>query len=914
VNVVRIVVGTMLAVVGIAALLVVLALALVVTTPVGVELALRAAAPLVPGRLEIRAAGGSLATALVLRDVRYTSDAATAAVESVTIDLGWAGLADGRFVLDRVAVADGELALAGGADSSADAGPPRLPQIPDGVAVRSIEIADIRITGAGEPIDVRALDGRLDGPRLTLDRLALERGGVSADAAGEAVIDRAGVGGRVEGEVVLAGAAQEDAHLSVLGTFELDADAEPWFAAFEWSRLAWQGPPLGEASSPSGRVVAVLGASPPRFELAAVVDAARLPGGRAELDAAATLAGDALALERLDAAVLGGMLHSRGGVDLGARSGYASIDFADLEPSLLDARLAGVLGGRVDVAAASEPALRVSVVGDVAGRLGERPLEGSVQGSYANGGLHIARAEVTLDDGRLSLAGALTREAADLSLVVQVPELGYWYPPASGTVIAAGTVTGDPSNPQVDFELEAERLALADSAVPPIAALEIGIDGVRDAHRVRVAARGDFGSVRVATEQGVEDRRVDGRLTDVLLALERVGTWRLASSAAFRVAPEEAALERACLAGPDGGELCVDATGRAASVVARALPNALASPWLPNGVALDGYTDASLAVDWSGPIDATLELRQRSMIVSARADDDREPGAEAAESEDDDAAAPLDVAAELRDVAVVAALTGGRLEADLGATLAATGDPIRGELALSPLAGDGRIDGRLTARLTDLALVDALVDGVERLEGELDVELAVAGTLDAPELRGTAAVRSLAAALPPLGIEIGEGRLSARAAGLNELVFDGTLCSGGCVRLDGRLAAPNDRPWRLDARVQGERFVLADLPDVRAVVSPALVVAVEPEAVRISGDLGIPEGRLEVDDVPRSAVRPAPETVVHGRAPPEREQALPLPLAVRVSARLGDVRFSGLGIEAELDGLLDVERGSDGAV
>src|SRR5690606_8310159 len=230
---------------------------------------------------------------------------------------------------------------------------------------------------------------------------------------------------------------------------------------------------------------------------------ARLPGGRAELDAAATLAGDALALERLDAAVLGGMLHSRGGVDLGARSGYASIDFADLapslldarlagrlggrvavaapgqhaaaplagdalalgrpaaavlggmrhsrggvdlgarsgyasidfaglEPSLLDARLAGVLGGRVDVAAASEPALRVSVVGDVAGRLGERPLEGSVQGSYANGGLHIARAEVTLDDGRLSLAGALTREAADLSLVVQVPELGYWYPPASG--------------------------------------------------------------------------------------------------------------------------------------------------------------------------------------------------------------------------------------------------------------------------------------------------------------------------------------------------------------------------------------------------------------------------------------------------------------------------------------------------
>src|SRR5690606_6411369 len=68
------------------------------------------------------------------------------------------------------------------------------------------------------------------------------------------------------------------------------------------------------------------------------------------------------------------------------------------------------------------------------------------------------------------------------------------------------------------------------------------------------------------------------------------------------------------------------------------------------------------------------------------------------------------------------------------------------------------------------------------------------------------------------------------------------------------------------------------------------------------------QGLVEVEDIPRSAVRPAPETVVYGREEPAAEEDLPFPLVVDIEARLGGVRFEGLGIEAELDGVLDVER------
>src|SRR5690606_37235480 len=103
------------------------------------------------------------------------------------------------------------------------------------------------------------------------------------------------------------------------------------------------------------------------------------------------------------------------------------------------------------------------------------------------------------------------------------------------------------------------------------------------------------------------------------------------------------------------------------------------------------------------------------------------------------------------------------------------------------------------------------------------------------------------------------------------------------------------------------------LDDVRAVISPTLELDGNAERWRLTGTLGIPEGVLEVATVPRSAVRPAPETVVHGRVEPIRSQPRLLPpLVIDVAARLGEVRFAGLGITAELDGAVNVQRTAQG--
>src|SRR5690606_17537664 len=196
---------------------------------------------------------------------------------------------------------------------------------------------------------------------------------------------------------------------------------------------------------------------------------------------------------------------------------------------------------------------------------------------------------------------------------------------------------------------------------------------------------------------------------------------------------------------------------------------------------------------------------------------------------------------------------------------------------------DGVLDARLSAALTDLGIVDALVEGVEELRGSVAVELAAAGTARTPAVSGEIAVTSLAAELPPLGIAIADGRLRARAAGTDELAFDAQLCSGGCIALDGALDLGGNG-WTLAAQLAGSGFLLADIPDFRAVITPDLRLSADADGALMTGTLALDESLVALDDIPRSAVRPVEATVVHGRPEPEPERrGLALPFALDIT-------------------------------
>src|SRR5690606_6514487 len=130
---------------------------------------------------------------------------------------------------------------------------------------------------------------------------------------------------------------------------------------------------------------------------------------------------------------------------------------------------------------------------------------------------------------------------------------------------------------------------------------------------------------------------------------------------------------------------------------------------------------------------------------------------------------------------------------------------------------------------------------------------------------------ALEANVPALGIEVTGGRARAELEELERLTFSAELCSDGCVVLEGRARIPREGDWHIESTIEGTGFELVDMPELRAIGAPNLTLEADPTLVRMSGDLAISDASIEIEDVPRTAVRPAPETVVHGREEPAVE-------------------------------------------
>ena len=863
--------------------LVVLVALFVTTTPYGARLAIERGAAFAPGEVEIGRVGGSVWTGLVLEDVRYDSETASAALERLVVEPELGALADGRIALTRLAAVNGFIQIRESDETSDETrgeattrpdsnGPMPLPELPEFVTVDSLQLDNVRIEAPGATLAVGHAAGTLDRGTLTVERLEIT--------------------------------STEPMPVSAVLALRLTSSE----LAVDWTELTW---PAAGIRSPYGRLTASAGA---RDDSTAIGLEARLEGEAlptpGDLSASALLLGATLEVEALEVEALGGTATAAGTLDLAALGGQVMIEFDGIDPSRIDERLEGEIGGQLEAIVATTPELDVDAEGAIGGDLGGRVLEGRFDGRYADGSLTIDAARIALETSAIELAGAIAPETTDIAFSAMLPALQNWYPAVSGSFEASGTIVGPTDNPTVEASLEASGLALEDSSVPPIERLTATIAGSLAAHALDIAAESELGQLAVALEQGYAGGRLTGTIRDSVLQPAGAGVWNLDAPADYSAARSaDINLEPACYVGPEDAGLCIAAMGGELSVAADGLPNTLAEPWLPSGLALSGTTDVELTLALQGPLRGSVTIEEQSLGIGLYTSADPAANSAGALGESD-----FMELLDLADLTLNATIGPDGLEAEWGGGPDSPEDTLSGRMALSPLAREGRLDGSILLDIADIAVIGAFVEGVENLEGAIEAELVLAGTPDMPVITGQVIARDVGAALPPLGIELSESRLAADIDGLEELAVEGQLCSIGCAQLTGLLTLPLDDAWRAELSIQGEGVEVIDLPDMRAVVTPDLVVSATPDAVQVTGDVTVAEAAIEIADLPPAAVRPVSETVVYGREPAAEDEAgaLPIPLLVNVEASLGEVRFEGLGLTAELDGTLDVEYTADG--
>jgi translocation and assembly module TamB len=128
----------------------------------------------------------------------------------------------------------------------------------------------------------------------------------------------------------------------------------------------------------------------------------------------------------------------------------------------------------------------------------------------------------------------------------------------------------------------------------------------------------------------------------------------------------------------------------------------------------------------------------------------------------------------------------------------------------------------------------------------------------------------------------------------------------GSLQLTGRTVLDSEAAWPTTFELSGENLAAIQLPEAQVVVSPDLEVVTDWPTVFVNGTVTIPVASLSLDQVAAQTATVSPDVVVHGveAAAPRR------PLDVRANLQLilgDDVRFTGSGLNARLNGGIDVD-------
>ncbi len=565
-------------------------------------------------------------------------------------------------------------------------------------------------------------------------------------------------------------------------------------------------------------------------------------------------------------------------------------------------------------------------------------------------------------ENRLNAAGRISETDIDLTGELDMPALASLHDELGGTLTGRFAASGSPKAPQLDLSLTGEELSFADNGLSTLrlsadvsgiddpaldvllelerlnaagqrfSEITLALDGRLSDHRLTLAAQAGRGMAlsraALALEGGLDAARERYRGELVPLEVDTdVGDIRLSQPLAFEanLPAGSVVMQPFCLRREQGGELCAvdplqaSADSGSARLTLRDLPMSLLEEWVPEDWTLEGGSELDLMAEWrQGGSAWQADLRLASDLALEGLDAYGQPWSLPAS----------------RLSAEVSA-TQARAEVDLALELAQAGD-LRLVLAIDDPVGAGRLEGRLTLDDLQLERYRTLVAGMETLEGQLDGQVAITGNAEAPALEGRIGLAGLRLRGADLPVEVRDGEVAIELDGDQGRIDGFIAAEEGRLAIRGDADWPSPDDWRISVALDGrDDPLLAVLPAFgRLRLAPDMRVLVTPALLQVRGEVRVPWARLEVGDLPPSAMAPSPDEIIITRRDEERAQrraeraaeqrdgdpgedaaeALAragMAVDVQMELRLGpDMQLSAYGLESGLSGTLEVRQQS----
>ncbi len=696
---------------------------------------------------------------------------------------------------------------------------------------------------------------------------------------------------------------ERDGRLDGRGTVALAGDPVADLT-IGWRALTW--PLTGEPAvrSPSGTLVLKGPLNDYRLNLEARFEPVQAPA----LDLALRGRGSQ---ERITLAFDADSSAGRAEGDIeGAWGGAVNVTLAlrasEVDPSVVSADWPGRIDLTLDGSARVEGEDIQAEVNDLVagGVLRGQPLAANADLRYqqqASGfAVDISRFDGRYGSSRFEASGRVD-DQADLHWQLASDDLSVLAPGLAGRVSGSGTVSGPIPEARVamavaaaDLEYQSNRLEElslsadvdlsgaahselsltargAAAGETRIARLDLNASGTAAEHRLSLSAASSMADLSLGVEGTLSEPWSDSMTWRGVLGAGEVTApglepWQLERSEPMTVAADRVRIEAQCWRSADA-RLCASgaraADGLQGALELTGLRYAQLAALLPEGLDLQGAIDGSARVSYPavGPTLAGIDLRTDQGTISGE----------------------LEVAA----------------DTDQGAN----GN------AMTPLA-ERPATGSFQIRVPDLAFAGDLAPGVENVQGRIDGDLTLSGSLGQPLLGGTLRLADGGATVLEPGLLLEDLTVTVEGRGRDGIDLDARVRSGGGeLRLDGTLSPIGAVPTA-QLSLAGSEFQVVNNADGRIFLSPDLTVSASTERIDVAGSVTIPRADITPENRPPSAVSVSPDQVLLSDEP--EQQAAPRPLYADVRVVLGDqVQFEGFGLQARFGGAVEVRQEPD---
>jgi translocation and assembly module TamB len=618
--------------------------------------------------------------------------------------------------------------------------------------------------------------------------------------------------------------------------------------------------------------------------------------------------------------LVAGQGRAEGNLSVGFADGVdwtTRLELSEFDPSYWVAELPGTIGGTLSSSGAlRNENLQAEAALDLNGTLRKQPLKLELQASGQNAAWSVPTVDLRLGDNRIRGNGRWA-ERLEASLALDLSRLGQLWPDLSGRVTGNLDLAGTPDAPQGKLALSGTEVAFQDNRVDQlevaaslsegergqlsldanglrageteIGELQLSAEGTQAAHQARLQLQGPLLDLSLALTGGLEGGDWRGRLMEVELDAQGQ-QWALRDPATLqRLQSGRITIGAHCWASGQA-TLCADdqrlQPDPQLRYRLRDFPLESLAEYLPENLIWQGEVNADLALDLptAGP-SGTIRVDAGPGVLRMR-DGEQWLDFPYQTLSLNSQLAPEEVDSRLR-------FEGGELgDLDVQLQLDPSGE-------IKPISGNFQLSG------FDLSVNRPFVAQVEQLDGELNGNGQISGTLRKPQINGELKLTEgeIAGAELPVSFE----QLTITAVIDGERVrIDGDWRSG--EQGQGQIAGTIDwaQALDLDLRISGSQLPVIVEPYAELEIAPDLRIQLADEQLAVSGKLRVPRGEITVRELPPSTVKVSEDAVIVGA---EAEETKP-PLAIRmdVDVEVGQDRlsFAGFGLTADLAGYLHI--------